>query len=80
MNLAQGLDLLKIFLGNRGKARTIDEHAGQIRIFTVYAHMEIVVVLIVVKFGLFLVITRDHGSFGGAPPGGNSSHRPPGAF
>ncbi len=30
-----------------------------------YAHMEIVVVLIVVKFGVFLVITRDHGSFGG---------------
>ena len=27
--------------------------------------MEIVVVLIVVKFGVFLVITRDHGSFGG---------------
>ena len=27
--------------------------------------MEIVVVLIVVKFGFFLVITRDHGSFGG---------------
>ena len=27
--------------------------------------MEIVVVLIVVKFGLFLVITRDHGSVGG---------------
>ena len=37
-----------------------------------YAHMEIVVVLIVVKFGVFLVTTsgawvehRDHGSFGG---------------
>ena len=30
-----------------------------------YAHMEIAVVLIVVKFGGFLVITRDHGSFGG---------------
>ena len=29
-----------------------------------YAHMEIVVVQIVVKFGGFLVITRDHGSFG----------------
>ena len=28
-------------------------------------HMEIVVVLIVVKFGFFLVITRDHGCFGG---------------
>ena len=27
--------------------------------------MEIVVVLIVVKFEGFLVITRDHGSFGG---------------
>ena len=27
--------------------------------------MERVVVLIVVKFGVFLVITRDHGSFGG---------------
>ena len=27
--------------------------------------MEIVVVLIVVKFGFFLVITRDHGSFWG---------------
>ena len=27
--------------------------------------MEIVVVLIVVKFGVFLVITHDHGSFGG---------------
>ena len=33
--------------------------------FARYAHMEIVVVLIVVKFGVFLVITRDHGSFGG---------------
>ena len=33
--------------------------------FCAYAHMEIVVVLIVVKFGGFLVITRDHGSFGG---------------
>ena len=31
----------------------------------VYAHMEIVVVLTVVKFGGVLVITRDHGSFGG---------------
>ena len=30
-----------------------------------YAHMEIVVVLIVVKKLGFLVITRDHGSFGG---------------
>ena len=30
-----------------------------------YAHMEIVVVLIVVKKLRFLVITRDHGSFGG---------------
>ena len=30
-----------------------------------YAHMEIVVVFIVVKFGFFLVITRDHGSLGG---------------
>ena len=29
-----------------------------------YAHMERVVMLIVVKFGVFLVITRDHGSFG----------------
>ena len=27
--------------------------------------MEVVVVLVVVKFGLFLVITHDHGSFGG---------------
>ena len=27
--------------------------------------MEIVVVLIVVTFGIYLVITRDHGSFGG---------------
>ena len=33
--------------------------------FPYYAHMEIVVVLIVVKKLGFLVITRDHGSFGG---------------
>ena len=34
-------------------------------LFLDYAHMEIVVVLIVVKKLGFLVITRDHGSFGG---------------
>ena len=49
-------------------------------LFGSYAHMLIVVALIVVKYFGFLIITRDHGSFGGAPLGGNESYRPPGAF